>query len=51
MRRDLAHGLVSTRRSHTVREVLSVEKAVCLLEAAPGIKDKAAPSVGSPTSA
>jgi len=41
-RRDLARGLVATRRPHTVREVLSVEEAARLLEAAPGIKYKAA---------
>jgi integrase/recombinase XerD len=41
-RRDLARGLVPTRRPHTVREVLSVEEAARLLEAAPGIKYKAA---------
>jgi len=33
-RRDLARGLVATRRPHTVREVLSVEEAARLLEAA-----------------
>jgi site-specific recombinase XerD len=31
-RRDLARGLVATRRPHTVREVLSVEEATHLLE-------------------
>ena len=41
-RRDLARGLVATRRPHKVREVLSVEEAARLLEAAPGIKYKAA---------
>jgi integrase/recombinase XerD len=41
-RRDLARGLVATRRPNTVREVLSVEEAARLLEAAPGIKYKAA---------
>ena len=41
-RRDLARGLVATRRPHTVREVLSVEEAARLLEAAPGIRYKAA---------
>jgi site-specific recombinase XerD len=41
-RRDLARGLVATRRPHTVREVLSVEEAARLLEAAPDIKHKAA---------
>ncbi|MDQ4419049.1 site-specific integrase [Sphingobium sp. DEHP117] len=41
-RRDLARGLVATRRPDNVREVLSVEEAARLLEAAPGIKYKAA---------
>ena len=41
-RRDLAHGLVAVRRRHKMREVLSVEEAARLLEAAPGIKYKAA---------
>jgi site-specific recombinase XerD len=41
-RRDLARGLVATRRPDKVREVLSVEEAARLLEAAPGIKYKAA---------
>ena len=41
-RQGLARGLVATRRPHTVREVLSVEEAARLLEAAPGIKYKAA---------
>lgn len=41
-RRDLARGLVATRRPGNVREVLSVEEAARLLEAAPGIKYKAA---------
>jgi integrase len=38
----LARGLVATRRPNTVREILSVEEAARLLEAAPGIKYKAA---------
>lgn len=41
-RRDLARGLVATRRPDNVREVLSVEEAARLLEAAPAIKYKAA---------
>lgn len=41
-RRDLAAALVATRRVHKMREVLSVEEAARLLEAAPGIKYKAA---------
>lgn len=41
-RRDLARGLVATRRPDNVREVLSVEEAARLLKAAPGIKYKAA---------
>jgi integrase/recombinase XerD len=41
-RRDLARGLVATRRPHPVREVLSLEEVARLLEAAPGIKYKAA---------
>lgn len=41
-RRDLARGLVATRRPDKIREVLSVEEATRLLEAAPGIKYKAA---------
>lgn len=41
-RRDLARGLIAIRRPNTVREVLSVEEAALLLEAAPGIKYKAA---------
>jgi len=41
-RRDLARGLVATRRPDNVREVLSVEEMARLLEAAPGIKYKAA---------
>jgi integrase len=41
-RRDLAHALVATRRPDKMREVLSVEGASQLLEAAPGIKYKAA---------
>ncbi|WP_229736466.1 tyrosine-type recombinase/integrase [Novosphingobium endophyticum] len=41
-RRDLARGLVAMRRPHKTREVLSVEEAARLLEAAPGIKYKAA---------
>ncbi|HLJ18815.1 MAG TPA: site-specific integrase [Stellaceae bacterium] len=41
-RRDLARGLIATRRPDKMREVLSVEEAARLLEAAPGIKYKAA---------
>jgi integrase/recombinase XerD len=41
-RRDLARTLVAMRRRQTVPEVLSVEEAARLLEAAPGIKYKAA---------
>jgi integrase/recombinase XerD len=41
-RRELARGLIATRRPHRMREVLSVEEAARLLEAAPGIKYKAA---------
>ncbi|EQB14812.1 tyrosine-type recombinase/integrase [Novosphingobium lindaniclasticum] len=41
-RRDLARGLIATRRPDKMREVLSVEEATRLLEAAPGIKYKAA---------
>ncbi|MDE2568852.1 MAG: site-specific integrase [Sphingomonadales bacterium] len=41
-RQDLARGLVAMRRPHKMREVLSVEEAARLLEAAPGIKYKAA---------
>jgi integrase/recombinase XerD len=41
-RRDLARALVAMRRPHTMREVLSVEEAARLLQAAPGIKYKAA---------
>jgi integrase/recombinase XerD len=41
-RRDLARALVATRRPDKIREVLSVEEATRLLEAAPGIKYKAA---------
>lgn len=41
-RRDLARGLVAVRRRHKMREVLSVEEAARLLEAAPGITYKAA---------
>jgi len=41
-RRDLARALVATRRPDKMREVLSVEEATRLLEAAPGIKYKAA---------
>lgn len=37
-RRDLAGALVAMRRRHKMREVLSVEEAARLLEAAPGIK-------------
>lgn len=43
--RDLARGLVAMRRPDSMREVLSVEEAARLLEAAPGIKYKAALSV------
>jgi integrase/recombinase XerD len=41
-RQHLARSLVATRRPHRMREVLSVEEAARLLEAAPGIKYKAA---------
>jgi integrase/recombinase XerD len=41
-RRELARGLVATRRPDKMREVLSVEEAARLLAAAPGIKYKAA---------
>jgi len=41
-RRDLARGLIATRRPDKMREVLSVEEAARLLAAAPGIKYKAA---------
>jgi site-specific recombinase XerD len=44
-RKDLARALVAVRRSTTVPEVLSVEEAARLLEAAPGLKYKAALSV------
>jgi len=44
-RRDLARALVATRRPDNVREVLSVEEVARLLEAAPGIKYKAALAV------
>lgn len=44
-RRDLARALVAVRRSTTIPEVLSVEEAARLLEAAPGLKYKAALSV------
>jgi integrase/recombinase XerD len=44
-RQDLARALVAVRRSTTVPEVLSVEEAARLLEAAPGLKYKAALSV------
>ena len=43
--RELARGLVATRRPDNMREVLSVDEAARLLEAAPGIKYKAALSV------
>src|SRR3546814_6611412 len=41
-RRDLARSLVAMRRPYKAPEVLSVEEAARLLEAAPGIKYKAA---------
>ncbi|MEO7247120.1 MAG: tyrosine-type recombinase/integrase [Novosphingobium sp.] len=41
-RRELARGLVATRRPDKMREVLSVEETARLLEAAPCIKYKAA---------
>ena len=41
-RQGLARSLVATRRPHKMREVLSVEETARLLEAAPGIKYKAA---------
>jgi site-specific recombinase XerD len=41
-RRDLARALVVTRYPRKLPEVLSVEEAARLLEAAPGIKYKAA---------
>jgi integrase/recombinase XerD len=41
-RRDLARALVVTRYARKLPEVLSVEEAARLLEAAPGIKYKAA---------
>ncbi|WP_371432538.1 tyrosine-type recombinase/integrase [Novosphingobium sp.] len=41
-RRDLARGLVPMRRPQTLPQVLTVEEAARLLEAAPGIKYKAA---------
>ena len=41
-RRDLARSLVPMRRPQTVPQVLTVEEAARLLEAAPGIKYKAA---------
>jgi Transposase zinc-binding domain/Phage integrase, N-terminal SAM-like domain len=40
--RALARSLIATRRPHKIREVLSVEEAARLLEAAPGLKYKAA---------
>lgn len=40
--RELARSLIATRRPHKMREVLSVEEAARLLEAAPGLKYKAA---------
>ncbi|MBG6145943.1 site-specific recombinase XerD [Labrenzia sp. EL_142] len=42
-RRDLSRTLVITRNPRKLPEVLSVEEAAQLLEAAPGIKYKAAP--------
>ena len=44
-RRDLARSLVVTRNPRKLPDVLSVEEAAQLLEAAPGIKYKAALSV------
>ena len=41
-RQHLARSLVAMRRPHRMREVLSIEEAARLLEAAPGIKYKAA---------
>ena len=41
-RQHLARSLVATRRPHRMREVLSVEEAARLFDAAPGIKYKAA---------
>ncbi|MER9599927.1 phage integrase N-terminal SAM-like domain-containing protein [Mesorhizobium sp. M0244] len=46
-RRDLARALVVTRYPRKLPEVLSVEEAARLLEAAPGIKYKAALGVAA----